>query len=295
MNSKSIESPVLLTEKKQVTIANDISRTGTGLFTGIKASITFHPAPENHGIVFRRIDLPSAPLIRAHVDYVHSTPRCTILNSEGASLQTVEHVLAAIYATGIDNILIDISGPEVPIFDGSSQIFVEMIDEAGMYHNEGYLTVHSIEKPLFFSDGDVHMVALPSDHLRISYTLHYPNSSLIGSQFISLEINAESFSKDLASSRTFSLYEEIMPYIEKGLLKGGSLENAVLIKEDRVINPDGLRFCNEMVRHKVLDMIGDLSLTGVRFNAHIIALRSGHRANSELAKILLNHIKMESF
>lgn len=281
-------------EIQQVSVNAIVSRKGAGLFSGEPAEIRFLPAPANSGIVFRRTDLLGAPAIQANVFNVKSTPRCTILGNGDVTIQTVEHVLAATYALGIDNLIIEVSGPEVPIFDGSSKVFIEMLNEASIAYLDQQKTVCALKKPLYYSSKDIQIIALPSDAFRVSYTLHYPNSSLIGTQFISLDVDAKTFQSEIAVCRTFSLYEEIVPFMESGLLKGGSLDNAVLIKDDKVANPEGLRFSNEMVRHKVLDLIGDLSLVGIRFHAHIIALRSGHHANSEFAKILYNHLTMES-
>ena len=139
------------------------------------------------------------------------------------------------------------------------------------------------------------MVAIPADEFKISYTLHYPNSTYLYAQYVSFTINSENFCKEIAPSRTFSIYEEIEPLLEKGLIKGGGLDNAVIIKDDKILNPEGIRYSNEMARHKVLDLIGDLSLIGKRFNAHIIAIRSGHFANISFAKILEKNLKQRCF
>jgi UDP-3-O-[3-hydroxymyristoyl] N-acetylglucosamine deacetylase len=280
--------------KKQRTLKECISAEGIGLFTGEKVSIRICPAAQDSGILFQRIDLPHKPILPAKLEYVQATPRCTVIGDKGVFVQTVEHILAAFKACGIDNALIEISASEVPIFDGSSAQFIEMIESASVVELETARNIYSIETPIFWSQGDIHLVALPSSEYRISYTLHYPHSSVIGSQFYSAVVDQEHFKKEIAPCRTFSVYEEIAPMIEKGLVKGGSLENAVIIKENRVINPEGLRFTDEMVRHKVLDLIGDLSLVPVPFLAHIIAIRSGHASNNAFAKELFNHIKMEN-
>jgi len=293
--SISKESLSCIRVKQSFTVANEVYRKGIGLFSGVDSEIRFCPAPEGHGIVFQRVDLPGKPLLPAQLKYVQGTPRCTILGDKEVSVQTVEHLLAALAAFGVDHLLIQISGPEIPVFDGSSVTFVEMLEEAGLKSVNETTPIYTVSKPLYWSQGDVHVVALPSDEYRISYTLHYPQSELLKSQFFSVQVNAETFKRDIAPCRTFSLYEEIIPFIEKGFLKGGSLENAVIIKDNKVMNPEGLRFSDEMVRHKVLDMIGDLSLVGFSFTAHFIAIRSGHFANNAFAKELLNHIKVENF
>jgi UDP-3-O-[3-hydroxymyristoyl] N-acetylglucosamine deacetylase len=232
-------------------------------------------------------------VLAARLEYVQATPRCTVLGNGTISIQTVEHLLSALRAFEIDNVLIEISGPEVPIFDGSALPFVEMIEKAGIRELEKEKKTVKVQTPLFWSQGDIHLIAVPSDHFRISYTLHYPHSSAIGTQYYSFALSQECFKNEIAPSRTFSVYEEIAPMIEKGLVKGGSLTNAVIIKDNAIVNSEGLRFSDEMVRHKVLDLIGDLSLVPVWFYAHIIAVRSGHSSNNAFAKELYDEIKRE--
>lgn len=279
--------------KKQRTINHTVSLKGIAVFTGEKVSLRISPSEIDSGIVFQRTDLPHQPRLSAKLENVQGTPRCTILGKDGVSVHTVEHILAALQAYGIDNLLIEIDGPEVPIFDGSSLAFVEAIEKAGLCEQEGWKNRFQLSAPLFWSQGDIHLIALPSNEYRISYTLHYPQSKILRSQFYSVPVNEETFKKEIAPCRTFSLYEEIVPLIEKGIIKGGSLENGVIIKGDEIVNAEGVRFQDEMVRHKILDMIGDLSLIEHAFTAHIIAIRSGHTSNNAFAKELLNHIKME--
>lgn len=278
----------------QKTLKQSVSISGTGLFSGEKSTLTLHPAPVDTGILFQRIDLSDRPVIPATLDYVVSTPRCTVLGQKNCSIYTVEHLLASLKACEIDNAWIEISGPEVPILDGSSIQFVNLLETSGMELQEKEKPVYQLSKPLFWSQGDTHLIALPSEEYRISYTLHYPHSKILHSQYFSKDINSEVFKNEIAACRTFCLYEEIAPMIERGVIKGGTLENGVIIKEDSVMNPEGLRFSDEPVRHKVLDLIGDLSLIPVSFCAHIIAIRSGHASNVAFGKDLYNHIKMEN-
>ncbi|HSX12068.1 MAG TPA: UDP-3-O-acyl-N-acetylglucosamine deacetylase [Rhabdochlamydiaceae bacterium] len=282
------------TSQMQKTLSESVSISGIGLFSGEKVTLTIHPAPSGTGILFQRIDLPDRPVIPATLDYVVSTPRCTVLGQKKCSIYTVEHLLASLKACGIDNAWIELNGPEVPILDGSSIQFVELIESAGIAVQDKEKTFYLLSTPLFWSQGDIHLIALPSEEYRISYTLHYPHSKILRSQYFSKEIDAKVFKTEIASCRTFCLYEEITPMIEKGLIKGGTLENGVIIKEDSVMNPEGLRFPDEMVRHKVLDLIGDLSLIPISFYAHIIAIRAGHASNVAFGKDLFNHIKMEN-
>lgn len=281
-------------QKKQYTLQRAISAEGVALFSGEKVSIRLCPKEANHGIVFQRMDLPHRPKLPARLEYVQGTPRCTIIGNGTDSVQTVEHLLSALNAYGIDNLLIEISGGEIPIFDGSSQHFVTMIEAAGLQALGENRIIYALKNPVFWSHEDIHIVAIPSQEYRISYTLHYPHSKTIGTQFFSCSLDPDTFKQSIAPCRTFSVYEEIAPMIEKGLVKGGSLENAVIIKEDVVVNPEGLRFHDEMGRHKVLDLIGDLSLMPIPFLAHIIAVRSGHASNIAFAKELFNCIKSEN-
>lgn len=279
---------------KQKTLKNEIILSGTGLFTGSKTTMRFIPAPADAGISFKRIDLPHQPILPAKVEFVRGTPRCTILGDEEVFVQTVEHVLAALKAYEIDNLLIEINTHEVPSCDGSALPFVNLIEKAGIEVQNAPKKTYRVAEPIFWSRGEVSLVALPSEDFRISYTLNYPNTDLLRAQFHSTVITPEIFRTNIAPARTFSLYEEIVPLIEKGNIKGGSLENAVIIKENQVLNPEGLRFVDEMVRHKVLDLIGDLSLVGITFFAHIIAIRSGHFSNTSLAKEIVNYLKIDS-
>lgn len=276
---------------KQKTLKSAISFQGIGLFTGASTSLRLIPAPENTGIVFKRVDLQATPSILAHVEAADAGMRCTRIGSQDKGIQTVEHLLSALHAFGVCNVFIELDGPEVPILDGSALFFSQKIIEVGC-EEQGDRPVYHLQEPVFFSQGETHIVAIPSHELRMSYTLHYPESSLLSSQFYSVVINEHSFLQEIAPCRTFSLYEEIAPFIASGLVKGGSLDNAVIVKEGKVMNEGGLRFPDEMVRHKILDLLGDLALINRSFLAHVIAIRSGHRSNIAFAKEMLR--KMEN-
>jgi len=277
----------------QKTIRKSVSISGMGLFTAEKAILTIHPADLDTGLIFHRSDLPEETSLVATLQNVVSTPRCTILGNKHFTIHTVEHVLAALSAFGIDNARLELSGPEVPIMDGSSGAFVEAILEAGIAEQEKEKTIYALKAPISWSKGDVHLIALPSSEYRVSYTLHFPNSTAFQSQYFSSKIDADTFTEEIGPCRTFCLYEEILPFIEQGLIKGGDMNNAIIIKEDKVLNPEGLRFSDEMVRHKILDLVGDFSLIPFAFKAHIIAIRSGHASNIAFAGELYNQIKME--
>lgn len=279
---------------KQKTLKTPVVFSGRGLFTGEKTTLTIHPSNEDTGIVFQREDLPRQPTLFAHLENVVNTPRCTILGGEDFTIHTVEHVLAALKGLGIDNALLKLNGPEIPIMDGSAAPFIAGILAEGVHEQEKEKEVFTLKTPVFWSRGDVHIVAIPSDEFKVSYTLHFPDSDILHSQFYSTPITPDHFIRDIAPCRTFCLYEEIEPFIESGLIKGGGLDNAVIIKNEVVVNPDGLRFNDEMVRHKILDLIGDLSLIPIQLKSHIIAIRSGHASNVAFAHELLNHINREN-
>jgi UDP-3-O-[3-hydroxymyristoyl] N-acetylglucosamine deacetylase len=280
--------------RKQRTLKGSSSFSGIGIHTGKEVGLRFCPAKEGTGIIFKRMDLPSKPVIPATVEYVQDTSRSTTIGIKDVRIHTVEHVLSAIKAYNIDNLCIEISSIEPPVGNGSSDVFVEMIEKVGIQDQEHTLPIVKIQTPVFWSEGDIHLVALPYDGYRISYTLSYPGSSFLRGQFHSVLVNEENFKKEIAPCRTFSLYKEISALMDRGLIKGGSLDNAVLIKDDVILSKGGLFFPDEMARHKILDLIGDLSLIGFDFHAHIIAIRSGHSSNFAFAQCLLTHITTEN-
>lgn len=277
---------------KQKTLKSEVCLSGRGLFTGQNVSLQILPLPENSKILFQRMDLPACPVIPASLEYVFQSVRCTTLKKADATIQTVEHLLSALHGLGIHNALIRVHGPEIPIGDGSSSIFIDAIEKAGILEQDAEEVLYSIKKPLYFSENGAHLIALPSDQFVIHYNLHYPQSSLLRSQACSIILTPDSFKKEISCSRTFSLYEDIEALLKKGMLNGGGLENGIVIKEDKVLNPEGLRSSNEMACHKVLDLIGDLSLIGKSFAAQIIAIRSGHMANVSFARQLIKQLKV---
>ncbi len=283
-----------IVQNKQQTLKNEIEISGLGLFTGKDVTIRLIPAGENHGIVFQRTDLENKPKIPAHVKYVSEINRTTIIKKDNVQIQTVEHLLSALSAYGIDNLLIQISGPEILIGDGSSKIFVDNIDEVGVEKQNADKNFLKIDKPIFFSNEEIHIVAIPANEYRISYTLNYPNNDFLKSQYFTFLVNSKLYKKEIAPCRTYSLYEEIKPYLDNNLIKGGGLNNAVVIKDNKVLNPEGLRFFDEMVRHKILDLMGDMSLIGNPILAHIIAIKSGHLSNVAFARKIVENFKMEN-
>lgn len=280
--------------RKQHTVKREASFSGIGLHTGEEVTMRFLPAKEGTGVIFKRIDLPGNPTIPATVEYVCANARNTTLGIADVRIHTVEHVLAAIRAYNIDNICIEIDGIEPPVGNGSSDVFITMIEEAGIIEQEAIVPIVKLRNPVYWSEGEIHLVALPYDGYRISYTLNYPNTKILKSQYFSTIIDCESFKREIASCRTFSLYEEVSLLMDRGLIKGASLDNAVVIKDDVVLSKGGLHFPDEMVRHKILDVVGDLSLVGFDFQAHIIAIRAGHASNVAFAKEIFNYITTEN-
>ncbi len=287
-------SPDLQTEcTTQSTLRREISFSGIGIHTGSEVSMRFCPAKEGTGIVFKRTDLKGQPIIPATLEYACDTSRSTTLGVGDVRIHTVEHVLAAVRSFNISNLIIEISSIEPPIANGSSDVFVDMIEEAGIEEQNGITPIVRLDHPIYWSEGDIHVVALPYEGYRISYTLSYPHSKILKAQYYSCLVTAENFKNEIAPCRTFSEYHEISKLMDRGLIKGGSLDNAVVIKDDVVFSKEGLFFPDEMVRHKILDMIGDLTLVGYDFYAHIIAIRSGHKSNLAFAKELYNTLTTE--
>lgn len=289
----SINSSHEITYRRQQTLKKPMEYSGIGLHTGAQVSMRFMPAKEGTGVCFKRTDLPGQPAIPATVEYVCENTRNTTLGIENVRIHTVEHVLAAIRAFNIDNIMIELDGIEPPVGNGSSDIFVKMIEESGIQEQEGVVPIVKLSQPVYWSEDEIHIVAIPSEQYSISYTLNYPETKLIKSQYFSFALTSDRFKHEIAPCRTFSLYEEVSVLLDRGLIKGASLDNAVVIKDDTILSKGGLYFPDEMVRHKILDMIGDLSLVGFDIQAHIIAIRSGHASNVAFARKLFNFITME--
>lgn len=288
-----IQSPSRITYRKQRTLNKAVEHAGIGLHTGAQVTMRFTPGPTGMGILFKRVDLPTQPIIPATIKYVCANTRNTTLGISDIRIHTVEHVLAAVRAFNIDNLIIEINNIEPPVGNGSSDVFVDMIEEAGIVEQDETTPIFKLEQPVYWSEGEIHLVAIPSDGYRISYTLNYPDTRLLKSQYFSLALTSDSFKQQIAPCRTFSLYEEVSTLMDRGLIKGASLDNGVVIKDDTILSKGGLYFPDEMVRHKILDVIGDLSLIGFDLEAHVIAIRSGHASNIAFAHKLFNSIKME--
>jgi len=278
------DSNLNFSTRPQKTIKKAVSFSGIGIHSGKWVTLRLSPAKPDTGIQFKRSDIPESPLIPAHVNSVVDTRRSTTIGKQGFFVSTVEHLCAALKAYEVDNVLVEVSDQELPIGDGSAKIFVELLDEAQVVEQMATKPMIKLAAPVIWSEGDGYIIALPDECLRFSYSLHYPNSKLLQNQFYSHYLTPEGFKRDIAPCRTFSCYEEVQPLLEKGLIKGGSLENTIVVKDEVVLNQEGLRFKDEMARHKVLDMIGDFCLSGLDVKAHIIGHRTGHQANIQMGK-----------
>ncbi len=297
--------------EKQRTIAQPVAIAGVGLHTGNNSNMTFHPAPPNTGIFFRRADLPGQPLIKADIDNVIDISRGTTIGRGEVVVHTVEHVLAALMGMMVDNLIIELDSNEPPVFDGSAMPFVNMLKQAGIVEQDSPRDYLVIEKTIAYSDDKrgVDIVVFPSDEFRITFLIDYKNPAL-GTQYTAMYSLQDEFETEFAPARTFCFLSEVEALYQQGLIKGGNLDNAIVIV-DRKIEPNEIgrlkemfgvagdicldnngilngeqhfRFKNEPVRHKALDLLGDLALLGVRLKAHIQAARSGHAANVELVK-----------
>lgn len=269
----------------QRTIKQELTFEGMGLHTGKPASVRLRPASRNTGIVFYRSD--RGVYIRAHVSAVSDTTFATTLGYNGTSIKTVEHILAAATGLGIDNLIIEVNGPEVPILDGSSSGFVESILAAGMARQASGLRYFKVVQPLAFREGHTEILALPYEGRRVSFRIFYDHH-LLGAQEMSLDLSGRNFAKEIAPARTFGFLKDVEYLRARGLAQGGSLENAVIIGDNGVLNASGLRFKDELIRHKILDFMGDLALCGTLIEGHFIVNRSGHTTNIRFLKKFLS-------
>jgi UDP-3-O-[3-hydroxymyristoyl] N-acetylglucosamine deacetylase/3-hydroxyacyl-[acyl-carrier-protein] dehydratase len=279
---------------KQRTLKSGCSYTGIGIHTGQQVTVSFKPAEPDHGIVFVRTDLPDSPKVPAsikHVSLSSDSPRRTTLSHNGVRIYTVEHVLAALAGLGIDNAVVELDADEpAEPTDGSCESFVEILADAGIVEQDAPLQHLVITEPVTFSDGDVHMAASPHDGFRISFTIDYENPT-IGTQYASFELTEKTFLEEIASARTFALQSDVEELQKMGLIKGGSLENAIVVGNDGIVNRSDLRFPDEFVRHKILDLLGDLALLGMPIRGHVYASKSGHSTNVRFVDRLRSSIQ----
>jgi UDP-3-O-[3-hydroxymyristoyl] N-acetylglucosamine deacetylase/3-hydroxyacyl-[acyl-carrier-protein] dehydratase len=301
--------------EKQRTLAKEISLTGKGLHTGNTVTIKFKPAPVNHGYKFCRVDLPGKPVIDALAEHVTDTSRGTTLVQNNATVTTIEHVMAALNGLRVDNAMIELDGPEAPIMGGSAWKFVEAIKEAGIIDQKEDRNYFIVKQKITYSDEEhgVDLIVYPDDHFSVNVLIDY-NSKILGNQYSILD-SIEDFEDKISKSRTFVFFHELEPLFNKGLIRGGDLDNAIVILEkeveqaeiDRIaklfnrpgisthtagiLNNTELRYPNEPARHKLLDIMGDLALVGHPIKGKIVATRPGHYANTRLARIIRQEMK----
>jgi len=269
---------------KQRTLASPATLSGSALHTGENVTLTILPAPVGHGFKFQRVDLPDEPVVDAAATHVKTVERATTLVQGMVKIHTVEHVLSALSGLGVDNALIQMNANEPPIGDGSASAYAEMILKAGIVAQDAARSYLEVTEPLTIELGESILMILPDTKFRVSCTQVGPQGRF--TQFLSAEITPEFYEKEIATARTFVFYEDVKPLMDKGLIKGGSLENAIVARGDSVLSKEPLRFPDEFVRHKILDIIGDLALCGRRLRAHVVAVKPGHGINTEAAKKL---------
>ena len=274
---------------EQKTLKSAISCTGIGLHSGEKISMTLHPADVDHGIVFRRTDVVGGGVeIPATFDNVCDTRMCTVIGAEdGTYIATIEHLMAALAGAGVDNALIEVGGAEVPVMDGSSAPFLFLIDCAGVVEQDAPRKAVRILQPVSVVEGDKVVSFEPSDGFSIDFHIEFDNP-VIGTQTMSVEMTDAVFKNEIARARTFGFLHEAEALWAAGLAKGASLDNAVVVSGDKVMNEDGMRFDDECVRHKILDAIGDLYLAGAPIQGHYAASRGSHDLNNKLLRELFS-------
>ncbi|MDD4954113.1 MAG: bifunctional UDP-3-O-[3-hydroxymyristoyl] N-acetylglucosamine deacetylase/3-hydroxyacyl-ACP dehydratase [Candidatus Omnitrophica bacterium] len=280
---------------KQKTIAREFSLSGLGLHTANKVNITFKPAEIDSGISFIRLDLPGRPVIKANVDSLMSgvrAPRRTSIGSSNAQAQTIEHLMAVLSGLGIDNLNIEMDNEEVPGLDGSGLNFLEMLNKVGLKEQDKQRQYFVIKEPIFVEEEGSSIVVLPSAEFKISYTLNY-NHPILKAQFLEIDVLSESFRKEIASARTFCLEEEAMSLQHQGFGRGANYDNTLVVGKSGVIKNE-LRYPDEFVRHKILDLMGDLYLLGQPIKGRIIAIKSGHSLNLKLVQKIAQQRKRYS-
>lgn len=301
--------------QNQQTLKGNISLSGVGLHTGSEVNMTLKPANPGFGIRFQRVDLPEKPIVKADADYVVDTSRGTTIEHNGARVSTIEHLLSAFVGLGIDNVLVELDGPEIPIMDGSAIEFIDAIESVGIQEQEAKRVVYSIDTNIHFYDPvkNVDMLLIPASHYQITTLIDF-NSPVLGTQHATLK-QISDFKSEISKSRTFCFLHELEYLLQHDLIRGGDLSNAIVVvdkpvteeelarlatvfnkpkievKHEGILNNIQMHYPNEPARHKLLDVVGDLALIGYPINAHIIASRPGHASNVEFAKKIKQYIK----
>ncbi|MDY6972764.1 MAG: UDP-3-O-acyl-N-acetylglucosamine deacetylase [Thermodesulfobacteriota bacterium] len=266
---------------RQRTLKEEVGCTGIGLHSGEKVKINIRPAPTNTGIRFVRTDLNDHPMVEARSDNVFDTTLATTIGSNGCRVSTIEHLMAAFFGLGVDNAVVEIDGPEVPIMDGSAAPFVFLIKSAGIKEQKDPKKFIVIRKPFSVDDGDRSVAIYPCKEIKITYMIDFEHPLLRNQQY-ELSFSGKEFVREISSARTFGFLKDVQMLKENGFAKGGSLDNSIVVDDFRIINEDGLRFKDEFVRHKILDFIGDLSIIGAAIIGHFVVKKSGHFLNQHM-------------
>ena len=275
---------------KQRTLKTSVRATGVGLHSGIKVEMTLRPAAPNSGIVFRRMDLDPPAELKADPYLVTDTRLCSMLESGAAKVSTVEHLMSALAGLGIDNLIVDLTGPEIPIMDGSSAPFVFLLQSAGIVEQDAAKQYVRIIKPIEVRDGDKWARFVPHNGFKVEFTIDFKHPVFDKSgKTVNIDFADNAYTKEVSRARTFGFMHEVEALRNNGLALGGSLDNAIVMDEFRVLNQDGLRYDDEFVKHKVLDAIGDLYLLGRPIIGAFEAYKSGHALNNALLRELLQH------
>ena len=270
----------------QRTLQRPVACEGVGLHSGSTVKLRLLPAPEDHGIVFVRSDLPGKPSLPARAEFVVDTALATTLGQGQVRVATVEHLLSALAGLGIDNARIEVDAPEVPIMDGSAAPFAALVAEAGVRVQDAPKSMLVIRRPVTVKDGDKRAAIVPSKRFKIDCTIDFKHP-LVASQHFELEFADQTFAKEVARARTFGFLKDVEKLRSLGLARGGSLSNAIVVDEFSILNPEGLRYPDEFVRHKLLDTLGDISLLGCPVLGHLTVFKSGHALNHALVKKVL--------
>lgn len=260
---------------------------GIGLHKGIETSLSFCPAPVNTGIHLVRTDLEGCPSVPVHVDNVKATSLATTLGGDRFMVSTVEHCLSTLAAFRIDNVYLELKGSEIPIGDGSAKVFMDEIRKAGTIEQAEPRKYLYITKPIYCGTEEKHAYVVPYNGLRLSCTIDFEHR-MIGQQFVDIDINEQTFANELAPARTFGFVKDIEKMREMGLAMGASLENAIALDDDKIVNPEGLRYENEFVRHKAMDALGDLMTLGRPLMGHVVLYKAGHDLLNQLVKKILS-------
>lgn len=274
--------------RRQQTLANSVSCSGVGLHSGHPVTMTLRPAPPDTGVVFVNRNGHAGASLAASVEHLVPTELCTAISGNGFQVKTIEHILAALAGLDVDNVYVELDAGEAPVMDGSSAPFVRLIQSAGVIAQNRKQPYLKITRPLEVIDGLRRVRIEPSATPQITYAIHY-NHPLIQTQTYTYEHSAHAFDREIAEARTFGFLQEVEALWARGLGQGGNLDNTIVLSQDGVLNESGLRFSNEFVRHKILDLIGDFSLLGLPFIGHIIAERSGHAMHTRLVEQILSH------